>query len=541
MSACKFFPRRVLFTVFLILDSCFLLLSGPAFANSIYNRSPWPPAYQGLDVEKENTDFQDAAHPCSRSHGRSFQVTHPEGFNLFGLSVYVYVPNSQDGKFNSNLFRLSFLDTNNHQLSTNISPTYSGVLWMDGGGRTTEVYFPLGISINGGVTYTAVLECLTDEPDTFRVPESSRVPDGLITGYYDSTTKTTSPYYMEGRKVLFTTFSPRNSPHFPPVPPPTNNEQSTNNPLPKFHPVILVHGLGGDPANFESDSENRNYVKLLTDLGYPRDYIHLYSYGFKYDPLKRVNYYNYQGDVKETAQGMEVVVNSLSELNKSQGGNGQVDIVAHSLGNLVTRQYLLTHKDNHRVRRYIAVGAPFKGSWIAGIDAGARSVPVLGDVAEKYLAKYIFEGINKIRGNKPLDRTSVVYSQLAPGSDYLNALNSVQISGIELYTVYGDVNATVRQKIFDVTLEKKFDAGDGIILSQSANYTGWTSNHKRSYSVGGNAVLDLKYERKGSALAAEFSVASLTDIRSLHSDLLTKSEPKKEIKCFLVEENTDGC
>ena len=540
MSACKFFPRRVLFTVFLILDSCFLLLSGPAFANSIYNRSPWPPAYQGLDVEKENTDFQDAAHPCSRSHGRSFQVTHPEGFNLFGLSVYVYVPNSQDGKFNSNLFRLSFLDTNNHQLSTNISPTYSGVLWMDGGGRTTEVYFPLGISINGGVTYTAVLECLTDEPDTFRVPESSRVPDGLITGYYDSTTKTTSPYYMEGRKVLFTTFSPRNSPHFPPVPPPTNNEQSTNNPLPKFHPVILVHGLGGDPANFESDSENRNYVKLLTDLGYPRDYIHLYSYGFKYDPLKRVNYYNYQGDVKETAQGMEVVVNSLSELNKSQGGNGQVDIVAHSLGNLVTRQYLLTHKDNHRVRRYIAVGAPFKGAWPMGVDAGISSLPLVGKPIEKAIADLFVKKLNEDRpSSRPLDKSSMAYAQVTPGSGYLNELNKTSITGVQLYEIYGDLRVTLNQKIFRKNFQRKIDVGDGLILAESATYSNWSDNSKK-FAYNDGAVLDLKFKKADGVLAADLVVTDMKSVRTLHGDLLTRKDSQDKIMCLISKENADG-
>lgn len=504
--------------------------SPPALANSIYNRSPWPAAYQGLDVEKENTDYQDAIHPCNRTHGRSFSVTHTDGFKLVGLSVYVYVPNSQDGKFDRNLFRLSFAGNNS------ISASYSGSIWMDGGGRTFEVFFPINVNINGGVSYTALLECLTDEPDTFRVPESSRIDDGL-TQYYNSTTSQSFTYYMEGRKVLFTTFSERNSPHFPALAQNTNTNQTAA--APKFHPVIFVHGLGGDPTNFESDAENRNYVKLLTDLGYPRDYIHLYSYGYKYDPIKRVNYYNYQGDVREIAQGMEVAVNTLSDLNKSQGGDGKVDIVAHSLGNLVTRQYLLTHKDNHKIRRYIAVGAPFKGAWPLALDSGIRSFPVLGQFAEKTVADFAFNAINMIRDRK-LDKTSPVYTQLTPSSDYLRALNQTTIAGLSVYSIYGDINATVRQKIFSKNLEKKIDFGDGLILANSAGYTDWATNSKK-YAFNDTILLDLKYDRQGSALAGEITVSDLSKVKTLHSELLTNDASKSKIKCILISDNTGGC
>lgn len=520
--------KKIIF--FLVL---FLITAPPARANSIYNRSPWPTAYQGLDVEKENTDFQDAIHPCNRTHGRSFSVTHSYGFKLSGLSIYVYVPNNQAGKFDRNLFRLSFVGNNG------ISATYSAAIWMDGGGLTTEVFFPINVNVHGGVAYTAILECLTDEPDTFRVPESSRIDDGL-TQYYDSTNSQTNPYYMSGRKVLFTTFSERNSPHFPALSSVIGQLSSVP---PKYHPVIFVHGLGGDPTNFESDAENRNYVKLLTDLGYPRDYIHLYSYGYKYDPIKRVNYYNYQGDVREIAQGMEVAVNTLSDLNKSQGGDGKVDIVAHSLGNLVTRQYLLTHKDNHKIRRYIAVGAPFKGAWPMGVDANVKSFPVLGPVVEKSLANVMFDAINLTRKDRPLDKTSIVYQQLAPASDFLdgpNGLNKTIISGLEVYSIYGDINATLSQKIFGKSFDKKIDMGDGIILSNSSSYTGWATKSK-SYAYNDNVKVDFKFGKVGSTLAAEFQLSDLMSLKTLHSALLTNQNSKERITCLVSKENADGC
>jgi pimeloyl-ACP methyl ester carboxylesterase len=527
----RFFLPSLLFT------SYFLIFSPPAKAASIYNRYLRYPEQNGLDVEKENTDFQDATHPCFRSQGRSFQLTHPDTFKLSGLSVYVFVPGNNEARFSPDFFRFSFLDGSHQSIITRIAPTYTAVIARGGAQPTFEVFFPLDVSISGGATYTAVLECLTDDTNLFFVPESSRISDGL-TRYHDSTTLQDRDYYMAGRKILFTTFIQRGGPHFPAIA--TNNPQPVTNNQPKFHPVIFVHGLGGDPTNFESDAENRNYVKLLTDLGYPREYIHLYSYGYIYDPLKRVNYYNYQGDVREIAQGMEASVNTLSNLHKSQGGNGRVDIVAHSLGNLVTRQYLVTHRDNHKIRRYIAVGAPFKGAWPMGVDAGIRSFPVLGPYLEKQFSEAIVYLINRTRTDRKLDKSSIVYTELTPNSDYLNSLNATAISGVEVYALYGDANAIIRQKIFNKNLEKKVDFGDGLILASSASYTDWAKTSNK-YAFNDKVIFNVSVQRQGSALATTFQLSDPTMVRTLHSDLLTNANSKQKIECILINENTGGC
>ena len=532
---------RIKVTFFvLILTSDFLLLPPSALANSIYNRSPWPEAYKGLTFEKDNTDFEDAAHPCFTTAGRSFKVSHKDSFKLVGLSVYVYVPNRQEPRFSPDLLRLSFLDQNSQRLVSKASPAYSAVISRDGNAQPIfEVYFPLNLNVAGGVTYTANLECLTDE-DLLRLVESSRVGDGL-TEYYDSTTGRASPYYMSGRKVLFTTFSEWLSPHFPSLTTSSPIASATGGP-PKYHPVIFVHGLGGTPGAFDGrEDQSRNYVKLLTDLGYPSDYISLYSYGYKEDG-RGGTYYNYQGDIREIAQGLEVVVNSLSDRHKSAGGDGKVDIVAHSLGNLVTRQYLLTHKDNHKIRRYVGIGAPFKGAWVMGVDKGIRSFPLVGSTIEKGLSNFFFELINRGRERK-LDKSSIVYTQLAPESDYLegqNGINKTIINGVDVYAVYGDINGTLRQRIFSRTFERKIDIGDGLILAKSAGYTDWAAN-SRKYAFNDKLIIDLKFNHSGSVLAAEFQVSDLTQVKSLHTDLLSNANSKGKIICILSNDNADGC
>ena len=397
---------------------------------SIYNRSPWPTEFKGLTFEKDNTDSEEAAHPCSRTSGRSFKVTHPESFKLSGLVVYVFVPNRQESRFSKDLLRLSFLDPSNQKLLTNLSPSYSAVISRDGSAQPTfEVYFPLNLNVAGGLTYTAQLACLTDD-NLLRVEESSQISDGEA-AYYNSVSDQTTPYYLPGRKVLFTSLSELFGPHFPGLTNPLSEalakegQPALNGGPPKFHPVIFIHGLGGSPGAFDgTEDQSRNYVKLLTDLGYPTDYIYLYSYGYKEDG-KGNRYYNYQGDVREIAQGMEVIVNSLSERHQKQGGDGRVDIVAHSLGNLVTRQYLLTHQDNHKIRRYVAVGAPFKGAWVMGVDRKVYSFPIIGPKMEEAVAAFVLSFINTKSNNHPLDSRSAAAIQVVPGSAYLEGLQGL--------------------------------------------------------------------------------------------------------------------
>ena len=509
---------------------------------SIYNRSPWPAEFKGLTFEKDNTDSEEAAHPCSRTSGRSFKVTHPESFKLSGLVVYVFVPNRQESRFSKDLLRLSFLDPSNQKLLTNLSPSYSAVISRDGSAQPTfEVYFPLNLNVAGGLTYTAQLACLTDD-NLLRVEESSQISDGEA-AYYNSVSDQTTPYYLPGRKVLFTSLSELFGPHFPSFAKATEGEAALNGGPPKFHPVIFIHGLGGSPGAFDgTEDQSRNYVKLLTDLGYPTDYIYLYSYGYKEDG-KGNRYYNYQGDVREIAQGMEVIVNSLSERHQKQGGDGRVDIVAHSLGNLVTRQYLLTHQDNHKIRRYVAVGAPFKGAWVMGVDKKVELLPGIGKRVETALADAVLKIHNK-NNPSPLNRGSAALIQVTPNSDFLEGyggINRTKIDNLEFYAIYGDINASVRQKIFSKEFELKLNVGDGLILADSATYHDWLVSEPKLYAYNDGMIVDLKFDRENKIWAAELRVSDPKSLKTLHTALLSRQDSKSKIICLVSSESTQDC
>lgn len=177
-----------------------------------------------------------------------------------------------------------------------------------------------------------------------------------------------------------------------------------------------------------------------------------------------------------------------------------------------------------------------------GVDKGIKSFPIVGPTIEKGLANFFFDLINRGRERK-LDKSSIVYTQLAPESDYLegqNGINKTIISGVDVYAVYGDINGTLRQRIFNHAFERKIDIGDGLILAKSAGYTDWAAN-SRKYAFNDKLIIDLKLNRSGSALAAEFQVSDLTQLKSLHTDLLSNANSKGKIICVLSNENTDGC
>lgn len=110
-------------------------------------------------------------------------------------------------------------------------------------------------------------------------------------------------------------------------------------------PVLLVHGHHGSSANFAAMT--------------PR----LKAEGWQPTALDFVT-----GDWKawtldELAQQVGLHVLAL----KRKSGQDQIDVVAHSLGGIVVRQYLKFHGGDRHVRRLICLGAPHHGVGFAAI------------------------------------------------------------------------------------------------------------------------------------------------------------------------------
>ncbi len=107
-----------------------------------------------------------------------------------------------------------------------------------------------------------------------------------------------------------------------------------------YPPVVFVHGLGGNRGNFKLMSW------FFALQGRTR------SYAIHFDSGKKM------GDCAEDlALFIEEVVKTT--------GEEQVDIVAHSMGGLITRLAMLDDKVQSRIRSYVSLGTPHKGSYPA--------------------------------------------------------------------------------------------------------------------------------------------------------------------------------
>ena len=105
---------------------------------------------------------------------------------------------------------------------------------------------------------------------------------------------------------------------------------------PHLTPIVLVHGLFGDPTNF----------LLLRGHLAARGIRNFAS--FSYPPRL-----DYQRLARHLGRAIEAVCLAT--------GAPEVDVVAHSLGGLVAR-YLLEMDPEHRIRRLVTLGAPYFAS-----------------------------------------------------------------------------------------------------------------------------------------------------------------------------------
>ena len=107
--------------------------------------------------------------------------------------------------------------------------------------------------------------------------------------------------------------------------------------------VLFVHGLGGRPGNFVG------LRALFRTIGRTRQYAF---------PLLK------GGDIPEMAQHLAAQINAVIDVNQL-GDDEQIDIIAHSMGGIVSRLALTEPSIAARVSTLITLGTPHKGTWLA--------------------------------------------------------------------------------------------------------------------------------------------------------------------------------
>lgn len=68
--------------------------------------------------------------------------------------------------------------------------------------------------------------------------------------------------------------------------------------------------------------------------------------------------YDWRKDIKKAADNLDTLINSI----RTQTGQSQVYLVAHSMGGLVSRQYISNATRAAKVKKFVALGTPFLGT-----------------------------------------------------------------------------------------------------------------------------------------------------------------------------------
>ena len=274
------------------------------------------------------------------------------------------------------------------------------------------------------------------------------------------------------------------------------------------HPVILIHGLGG---RWERWDESTLWA-TLRENGYNMDLVVRFRY-----PLKPDGAEDSCGDVVSIANELDREVNRLSAESQRLGGPADVDIVGHSLGGLITRQYLSQHVDDHKVRKFIEIGTPNLGpeylTWIP--------VKVL-----QVLAKAAHE--NGLWPSDMCEPTAPAIQQLVPDGQFMATLNSPANSptDVDYNPIYGQIKIGVERKLFHWTIStENTSIGDGLVSVKSAttipgigdlSQKGAPGYHPHGYHCD---ILRPKLVLSVEQVSPLFYVANIAQLRDLWSEI----------------------
>jgi len=191
-------------------------------------------------------------------------------------------------------------------------------------------------------------------------------------------------------------------------------DQQVQSDYPDAVPIILIHGWNGGEFSWPGP---RALMQMERQL--QRD----------------IYFFNYRtGVVANRFPPIELLEEQLDNYLKNYT---QVDIVAHSMGGLLLRQYIAEHGDNP-IRRVLFLSTPHFGSNIANLLVEIGAIAYTGNIQA---------------------------SELLPGSDFLwqlNRLEGAELDGLSVLNVYA------RE-------QKKLLKGD-LVVSTSHAWLPWADN-----------------------------------------------------------------
>ncbi|MEU2605137.1 esterase/lipase family protein [Streptomyces albus] len=132
-------------------------------------------------------------------------------------------------------------------------------------------------------------------------------------------------------------------------------------------PVVLVHGTFGNSVD--------NWLGLAPYL-VKRGYC---VFSLDYGQLPGRPFFHGLGPIEKSAEQLSAYVDKVLAAT----GAGEVDIVGHSQGGMMPRQYLKFHGGAAKVRALIGIAPSNHGTTLSGLAKLADQFPPIGDVVEE--------------------------------------------------------------------------------------------------------------------------------------------------------------
>ena len=295
--------------------------------------------------------------------------------------------------------------------------------------------------------------------------------------------------------------------------------------LPKHHPVIFIHGLGGSPAEWDSGGDMASYKEKLWDVyskddpTYNKDWLVSYSYT---GTDEKTGGYNSQGRIEDISLGMEQAVATLSARHKAAGGDGQVDVLGYSLGGLVIREYLATHSSNNNIHQAVTIASPHQGAFFADIRKAADVFGFIPTV-KAYVVSLMQAVVEAAGAN--VDSSKAVIEELYPDSDYVKNLRSKEVSPSPIFNVIaGSINVKFKQRLFDKDFTfVPLDVGD-LFMSENSATTITPMAPDQIIPFSQDLTVPLRFSRDGGVIGLDVSVPTFDALKYYHLKIMQQND-----------------
>jgi Mg-chelatase subunit ChlD/pimeloyl-ACP methyl ester carboxylesterase len=316
----------------------------------------------------------------------------------------------------------------------------------------------------------------------------------------------------------------------------------------KVHPVILVHGLGSTAERWYETGTI--YYTLQAD-GYDMDYV--WAFAYPPGPGQEDSY----GDIRLIAQRLADEVSRLSQASQQANGPDKVDVVVHSLGGLITRQYLSQHKLDHNIDKFIDIGTPHQGSELMrtyndGMDGLADYVSdgqVSSWLVREVIDLFVHAGWELADLNRLVpDPTTPAAQQLDPEGSFIKELNHPGQSpeDVDYSMIYGDITVGLEMDVFGIPVmsEEYFSVGDLAVSRNNASTIpelgsreGPNPDYYHAYGFSAPVLLPISLDLWSPSiriLDLQDRIAQAADVS--HINLVRNSEVNQRILAILNED-----